>query len=275
MRDELEVWTLNAPAVSQSTGELLWPNLRVARVQDRRAFSQELERCWRRQTAFDNFYADPDRDGFELTFTRTILEDMPPITADFSHVTYLSLYGAQAVTGVNEFLQHFPRLRVLDLRGFALDRLPDAVFSMQYLTQLRLEDSNITLTPASAANLSGLEYLEYIDFDDNPLNITPDFSNMPNLNTLHLRNTELREFPDSLLGLSELEVIDLSENVISTLPSELFEAPAYITNALDLEGNPLSPDSLNRLREYFNQTGIDMNVSFDDVEPIDLGNSEQ
>ena len=98
---------------------------------------------------------------------------------------------------------------------------------------------------------------------------------MPNLNTLHLRNTELREFPDSLLGLSELEVIDLSENLISTLPSELFEAPAYITNALDLEGNPLSPDSLNRLREYFNQTGIDMNVSFDDVEPIDLGNSEQ
>ena len=275
LRDELEVWTLNAPAVSQSTGELLRPNLRVARVQDRRAFSQELERCWRRQTAFDNFYADPDRDGFELTFTRTILEDMPPITADFSHVTYLSLYGAQAVTGVNEFLQHFPRLRVLDLRGFALDRLPDAVFSMQYLTQLRLEDSNITLTPASAANLSGLEYLEYIDFDDNPLNITPDFSNMPNLNTLHLRNTELREFPDSLLGLSELEVIDLSENLISTLPSELFEAPAYITNALDLEGNPLSPDSLNRLREYFNQTGIDMNVSFDDVEPIDLGNSEQ
>ena len=77
--------------------------------------------------------------------------------------------------------------------------------------------------------------MEYIDLDHNPLNITPDFSNMPNLNTLHLRNTEISEFPLSVLGLSDIEVIDLSENLITSLPSELFEAPAFITEALDLE----------------------------------------
>lgn len=277
MRDDLEVWTLNIPAVNQRTGDILPPNAIVARVQDRRAFSRELERALRRQTAFDNHYADPARDGFELTFTRVLVEDMPVINADFSHVTYLSLNGQGPITGINEFLQHFPRLRVLELRNFELDRLPDAVSTLQNLTELRLENSSITLTPDSAAGLAGLEHLEYIDLDDNPLNITPDFSNMTNLNTVHLRNTELTHFPLSLLGLSEIEVIDLSENLITELPTELFEAPAYITAGLDLEDNPLSQESLRRVREYFAQTEIGMNIALEDedaIEPVLVSGSE-
>ena len=240
----------------------------MAIVQDRRAFSRELERCWRRQTAFDNHYADPTRDGFELTFTRTILDNMPSIDADFSHVTYLSLRGSGPVTGVNEFLQNFPRLRVLKLQGFALDAVPESLPSMQNLTELYLEDSNITLTPTAAQALSGLENLEHIDLDGNPLNLTPDFSNMQHLNSVFLSNTELSEFPTSLLGLPEIETIDLSDNLIIDLPSELFEAPAFITEALDLAGNPLSEASLNQAHTYFSQTGIDMNISFDDLDPV-------
>ena len=165
---------------------------------------------------------------------------MPTINADFSHVTYLSLNGQGAITGINEFLQHFPRLRVLELRNFELDHLSEAVFTLQNLTELRMEGCAITLTPESASGLAGLEHLEYIDLDNNPLNITPDFSNMPNLNTLHLRNTELSEFPSSLFDLSELEVIDLSENLITHLPSELFEAPSYITSGLDRKVSQVS-----------------------------------
>lgn len=278
LRDDLELWTLNAPSVNQRTGEMISPHSRVASVQERRAFSNELERCWRRQTAFDNHYADPTRDGFELTVVRTIVEDMPQISADFSHVTYLSLTGLGPVVGVNEFLLRFPRLRVLQLQGFELDLLPEAIFSMPNLTELRLESSAITLTAESAAGLAGLERLEYIDLDYNPLNITPDFGNMPNLNTLHLRATELRAFPASILGLSELEVVDLSENLITELPNDLFIAPTYITEALDLEDNPLSHESLDRVREYFTQTGIDLNVEFEaqpDEEPVIVSDAEE
>ena len=108
-----------------------------------------------------------------------------------------------------------------------------------------------------------MEHLEYIDLDDNPLNITPDFSNMPNLKTIHMSNAELTEFPLSLLGLSELEVVDLSENLITELPNELFDAPDYITQALDLDGNPFSDTSLDRVRDYYARTGIDMNIELD------------
>ena len=277
LRDDLEVWTLNAPAVNQRTGDALSPNSIVAIVQDRRAFSRELERCWRRQTAFDNHYADPARDGFELTFTRTLLDDMPTLNADFSHVTYLSLNGRGPITHLDEFLQHFPRLRSLELRGFELDRLPEAILSMQNLTDLRLEDSAIMLTEHSATGLAALELLEFIDLDNNPLNITPDFSNMPNLNTLHLRNTELTEFPLSLLGLSELEVVDLSENLITHVPADVFEAPHYLIAAIDLEENPLSQESLTRVRELFAQSGYDLNVSLDEadeIEPVLVGTAE-
>lgn len=270
LRDDMEVWTVDAPAVNQRTGDLISPLARIAIVQDRRAFSRELERCWRRQTAFDNHYADATRDGFELTFTRTILDNMPNISADFSHVTYMSLRGTGPVTGVNEFLQHFPKLRVLKLQGFALDALPESLFSMQNITELYLEDSNITLTPATAQAFAGLENLEHIDLDDNPLGITPDFSNMQHLDSVFLSNTELSEFPTSLLGLSDIETIDLSDNLIINLPSELFEAPAFITEALDLAGNPLSEESLNQVRGYFSQTGIDMNLSFDGLDPANI-----
>ena len=86
---------------------------------------------------------------------------------------------------------------------------------------------------------------------------------MPNLNTLHMSNAELTAFPDSILGLTQLEVVDLSENLIVELPATLFEAPTSVTQALDLEGNPLSEESLERVRTYFAQTGIDMNVEFE------------
>ena len=195
---------------------------------------------------------------------------MPTINADFSHVTYLSLRGTGPVTGVSEFLQHFPQLRVLKLQGFALDTLPESLFSMQHITELYLEDSNITLSPTSTQALAGLENLEHIDLDNNPLNITPDFSNMQNLNSVYLSNTELSEFPTSLLGLPDIETIDLSDNLIINLPSELFEAPAYITEALDLAGNPLSEEAVSQVHRYFSQTGIDMNVAFDGLPPIDV-----
>jgi Leucine-rich repeat (LRR) protein len=165
-------------------------------------------------------------------------------------------------------LQNFPKLRALKLQGFALDAVPESLSSMQNLTELYLEDSNITLTPTAAQALSGLENLEHIDLDGNPLNLTPDFSNMQRLNSVFLSNTELSEFPTSLLGLPEIETIDLSDNLITHLPSELFEAPAFITEALDLAGNPLSEASLNQAHTYFSQTGIDMNISFDDLDPV-------
>ena len=268
LRDDMEVWTVDAPAVNQRTGELIAPIARMAIIQDRRAFSRELERCWRRQTAFDNHYADATRDGFELTFPRPLLGNMPTINADFSHVTYLSLRGTGPVTGVNEFLQHFPKLRALKLQGFALDTVPESLFSMQNITELYLEDSNITLPPTTAHAFAGLENLEHIDLDHNPLNLTPNFSNRQNLNSVFLSDTELSEFPTSLLGLPDIETIDLSDNLITHLPSELFEAPAFITEALDLAGNPLSEVSLSQAHSYFSQTGIDMNLSFDDLAPV-------
>ena len=274
LRDDLEVWTVNAPGVSQITGQMIPPNMHRARVRDRALLSEELERAWRRQTAFDNHYREPNRNGFELTLTRPILEDMPAITADFSHISYLCLYGAGPVTGIDAFLRLFPGLRVLDLRGFMLDLMPEAIYSMHNLTELHLEGCNIRLTSTSVAGLAGLENLEYIDLDDNPLDLTPDFSNMPNLSTVYLRHAQLSHFPVSLLGLSELEVIDLRENLITTLPTGLYEAPAFITDAIDLEDNPLSPDTRRQVQDYFAQTGIDMNVTLEDVEPINVDESE-
>ncbi|MCQ5134619.1 leucine-rich repeat domain-containing protein, partial [Coprococcus eutactus] len=68
----------------------------------------------------------------------------------------------------SEFLERFPRLRVVHLQGFALDAVPESILSMENLTDLHLKSSEITLTPDTAHRLGGMEHLEYIDLDDNP-----------------------------------------------------------------------------------------------------------
>lgn len=267
-------WVGRTPLIDPATGLLLDAHVQAARIRDRRSISRTIMSCWHRQTAFDNHYADPARDGFELATPPTITHEMPSLEADFSHVTYMVLNGHGVVSGINNFLQRFPKLRYLNLYGFALEHLPESISAMPNLTEIDLQNTHLSLTQASAEIVAGLEKLEFLDLDNNPLTHAPTFSNMPDLKYLYLRNTGLAEFPASLLNLSELDVVDLRDNLIVTIPTDVFEAPLEVTASLNLQGNPLSEESLELLRRYYLQTGINMGTITDDLVPIGLPEPE-
>ena len=275
LSDDLEIWALNNPANHPITGAPYSQTMLQMQLHSRREFGAQLKRCWRRQTGADPFYAYQSDYNHELISSRVLFDSMPVLNADFSHVSRLSLRGLGPITGLEDFLQQFPNLRRLKLQGIQIDRLPEVLATMPELFELKLPDCGITLTPESAQVLGGLEQLGIIELDNNPLGITPDFSNMPDLLSVSMQNCNLSEFPVSILTRPRLQTADFTDNAIVTLPDDIFEAPTAQTNLIFISGTALSEQSLQRVRAYYLQTGVDLGIDMLDVEPLPETTPEQ
>ena len=152
---------------------------------NRRLLAQEIQRSWRRQSERD-FDAPDDTPRYVLRFAEPILGDLPTLTADFPHVSLLSLEGGHAVQGVPEFLQRFNGLRRLDLKRFSLTTLPEAIPRMANLDALVLSDCGIRFDAANWSKLSSLNKLVMLDLYQNPFTMVPSVESMPELVHLDL-----------------------------------------------------------------------------------------
>ena len=83
---------------------------------------------------------------------------------------------------------------------------------------------------------------------------------MPKLECLYLQNCELSEVPFGVFDRPYLRTVDLSDNLITQVPDDILSMRQPWDDESDLSGNPLSEDSLDRLRQYFRQTGNDLQV---------------
>lgn len=103
------------------------------------------------------------------------------------------------------------------------------------------------------------ERINALDLSDNPLGRAPDISQMNELSVL-LDSTGITELPPGLLQLKNLDLADLSNNAISHIPSDIFELSMACAGRINLRGNPLSEDSVQRLIAYFGANRIDFGV---------------
>ena len=109
--------------------------------------------------------------------------------------------------------------------------------------------------------MSDLHDLEYLDLSDNPLALTPDVSKMSGLETLMMENTRLTEVPHGVFNLTSLTQLNLSDNHITELPTDLLEVDPDSAAGFDLSDNPFSPAALAILRRYYNRTAVDFDVA--------------
>ena len=77
---------------------------------------------------------------------------------------------------------------------------------------------------------------------------------------VYLHNCELHEVPPGTFSLPRLRVLDLSDNLIQHLSTDLLEMPLPLNDDSDLSGNPLSIASIALLRTYYQQTGYELSV---------------
>jgi hypothetical protein len=223
----------------------------------RQVVAEQIERCWRRQTWIVTG-ADGRRVGYELNLSDVNVGALPELGADFSHVGVLKLRDlGLTLNYCDSFLSAFSSLRRLDLARNRLSEIPPALEGMRDLDTLQLEGNQIRLSPRGAEILQGLSRLKNLDLDHNWLGRLPDFSRLPDLERLNLKNTGITAWPTGLRD-QPLELIDLRNNGLTQVPDHLLDPPAeraHATARLNrvtlLQGNPLSEVVQQRLRDYW------------------------
>ncbi|SDT30027.1 Leucine Rich Repeat [Pseudomonas cedrina] len=253
LESQLSIWQNEVQTHHPRSGALLTIRQRRYEQQNRRLVSDQLKRCWRRETDIDDYYEDSNRDGHRLRLGYPITGALPPLAANFDHVTFLSLTGSVDTHGAQAFLAQFTRLRHLEVKGIPLDDIPPSINSQSALTHLILSNCQIRLTEASHARLAAMSRLKALALHRNPLGRAPSVQGMPHLNALDLSETGISQLPAGILNRPELLAASLEGNQITELPEALFELPAETSKRFDLSDNPLSPATLERVKRYFQQ----------------------
>ena len=102
------------------------------------------------------------------------------------------LYGN--IKEITNELCELTALRILNLYGLGIEKLPDSIGKLQNLIILKLGENSIVSVPKSLSQLQSLR-------------------------ELYLYANELDTFPPEILSLCSLEILYLAENSISEIPS--------------------------------------------------------
>lgn len=231
----------------------------VSTVAHRQQVRATIESAWRRETPI-SLDDDGTPLGYLLDLYHLEVGDLPALTGDFSHVGVLVMNGMNLHRGSNSFLSSFTGLRRLLMSDNSLTTLPPAIANMPHLRTLGLVNNRIVLTPESVQLLAGCTRLHSLFLNDNPLGLAPDVTHMSDLRELRLNNTGINQWPVGLPGLTQLALVDLRSNQITTIPQAVFDAPetSATNRATRLQGNPLTVQTYQQLTAYRARTRIGM-----------------
>ncbi|PPR97976.1 hypothetical protein GOBAR_AA22684 [Gossypium barbadense] len=135
-------------------------------------------------------------------------------------LTTLLLCGTGIRSIPEGFFSHMDGLKVLDLTGNFIQRLPNSISNLKNLTALLL---------------AVCSYLKYV----------PSLSNLRALEGLDIRGTAIKEVPHGMQNLSSLKCLKLRCWNIDEIPNGIFSRPSCLQE-LNVGGwNPKSDSSIN------------------------------
>ncbi|MBC8997962.1 hypothetical protein IAI51_15655 [Pseudomonas sp. N40(2020)] len=258
LRADIAQWVSDAPTDSAATGQPLTIEEQASERSARVELGNRLERFWRTRssqsplTRDSHFVAKLDFSG-----------DMPTLSADFSHVSRLTLTGNQNNSAMTAFLQHFPSLNILELRFVDLEPNALAALHLPQLNTLELMHCGVVMSPETQSALVSMTQLETLELSNNPLGTFFDVNLLPALTYLDLSSTAISEVPPGLADKANLRTAIFSNNRITDIPDGIFELPANRTDGIDFAYNPLSAATRNRIKTYYRITAQDFDVLAD------------
>ncbi|MFG6208073.1 dermonecrotic toxin domain-containing protein [Pseudomonas retamae] len=249
---ELSQWINQAATSHPETGERL-PQVEQSRELDaRRSFAQQLERFWRSRDQFT-------RSG-ELEATAEFSGDMPVLSANFEHVLRLKLTGNANISASLPFVDSFPNLVSLSLNGFDLATGSLSGNNLPQLTDLKLKNCGVVMTPEHQAALVSMNALQTLNLSNNPLGTFPDLNMLPALTFIDLSNSGLTAAPEGLAGHPQLRTAVLTGNHITDIPDAVFGLPAERSDGLYFSDNPLSTATREKIKTYYRTHHQDFDV---------------
>ncbi|MFP3423522.1 COR domain-containing protein [Pseudoalteromonas sp. SIMBA_162] len=156
-------------------------------------------------------------------------------------------------------------LEVLHLEGFKLEHVPDEVFAITGLTNLKLINLQLKEIPENICNLTLLESLDVsnneifelpkttlnlinlkrVTLDDNKFTLFPEvIFNFFNLRGLSLCNNSIELIPSGIACLKKLTLLDISFNRLSALPTEIFELKRLVILAANNNSINAIPEAI-------------------------------
>ncbi|MHC8322597.1 NEL-type E3 ubiquitin ligase domain-containing protein [Pseudomonas sp. GB2N2] len=192
------------------------------------------------------------------------INELPTLTANFNHVTYLDLSGTGIKGNADGFLRNFERLRTLVLGNNELDALPQNLGSMTHLSTLDLSDNLIELDANAVAQLRKLKRVRYLGLEGNPLGMLPDIGRMPGLQIVLLANTGIDTWPVGLFDQARLRTLylDMQANVLEIVPDVApgsAQAEVIARTLISHEPANISAQNLQRVRHYGHSVGFEPN----------------
>jgi Leucine-rich repeat (LRR) protein len=224
----------------------------VVSSRTRQIAAQRIIECWREGTVDWNGVTDR-----ELSLDGLQVGNLPELTDVFPAVSTLNLAGVKLTTdGSNGFLRAFTQVRRLNLSGNHLPAIPEPVRHMLQLERLELSLTGLANSETLHQALEGLAQLQWLDLSHNSLR-TFSVARLGRLERLDLRDNLLTGWPEGTLQAPRLQAIDLSNNEISSIPPQLYDAShaALIAGSNLSENYEMSQQSLVRLREYADANG--------------------
>ena len=256
LKERLDAWVFSGGGARQRYLRMNQVLENVAQRDDRSMARTRILACWRQETPA-RFAADGTPIGLELDLSGLTLPSLPDLEAHFSHVGALKLAGVGLSASPEGFLSGFRGLRWLDLSNNQLRELPPALGEMHGLTRLFLDNNQIRLTAGTARVLSERTTLRALWMSGNPLGMTPDFSRIPDIRSLHLSGTDIGHWPIGLENQALLDDIDLSSNQLNTLPEHIIDPSqeqlarsVRLSTITNVSNNPFTEATLQQVRVY-------------------------
>ncbi|CAB9497232.1 LRR receptor-like serine threonine-protein kinase [Seminavis robusta] len=175
----------------------------------------------------------------QTNLTRLLLEynelsgSLPSELGLLSFLQRMDLAFNQITGPLSSELGSFKSIRRLDARNNNISGLPTELGLMTDLVYLMLRDNAIAGTlPSEIGNLSNMEYLS---LERNLINgAFPSTFNHSSARQFDLQDNRLTDIPTEIGNLGDdIEQLDLSNNMIATLPSELFLLTSLFLLRLD------------------------------------------
>ncbi|XP_001604537.3 chaoptin isoform X2 [Nasonia vitripennis] len=181
-------------------------------------------------------FADSGGSDFTLNVSYNSISTLNPSVSTIN-LTRLDL-GFNNLTHLTaDVFINTPNLRTINLQNNHLSSIEPGTFALEDLDSLNLRDNRIESLRKQSFN--GLSSLQLLDLSGNILSqlTNEQFRHLRNLRVLNLSRNRLRSLTRDVFTGTRLEILDLSTNKFTVVPSAPFLDVGYTLRSIDLSEN--------------------------------------